>query len=695
MYRVTVVTDGVEYMLHDFHSLDEQIYDDELSEEAGRTPTFKFTIASNHPNIDKIKPLASEIFVYRDGEVDFFGRAITPSSDIYNTHVVECVGGMSYLADSMQEPFRLTGSVRDFLVQILKVHNSMVEPRKQFQLGTVNVAGREAERSIEAYTDTISLLFNQLVDVYGGYLRVRQETNGSRYLDYVNDYGGYNTQVVRFGENVLDISRQIDATEVITVLIPEGGETEITNADGTKGSIRVDIASVNNGKKYIEDADGIARWGGRIWGHAEFQDITDPAELLKEAKKYLEKKLTFPENAEFTALDLSYVDVHTESLKVGKWTQFVSQPHDISGTYLLRKLVRHITAPQNDVVSFGGSRNTMSGTTAGNNHNVNIKIDKVKQSTSKEIQQKIENATNLITGGLGGYFVIGLADDGHPEETLWMDAPKKEDAVNVIRINKNGFGFSTSGYAGPYRNAWTIDGNLVADFITVGTMLADRIRGGTLEVGGKALGKDGVIIIKDADDNVIGKLSKDGIRISNGYFTGEIEGASIKGGTINIGDGTFEVDYDGNVYINSGEIDIGSGLFYASGDRVMLGDFELSSDGKNIFRSKDGSIIIQTRGGSGPTADHPLLTLTSSDGTAKMSSYHFEIPNIYADRVLITDTSQWGVNTKYNGNIGMILDYIWKDENYGISYLGHNVRNLLSQVEDIWQRIEELENTVY
>ena len=73
MYRVTVETAGQEYVLHDIHSQDEQIYDDELSEEMGKTATFKFTIAPNHPHIDKIVPLSSEIRIYKDGRPDLLG----------------------------------------------------------------------------------------------------------------------------------------------------------------------------------------------------------------------------------------------------------------------------------------------------------------------------------------------------------------------------------------------------------------------------------------------------------------------------------------------------------------------------------------------------------------------------------------------------------------------------------------------
>ena len=146
--------------------------------------------------------------------------------------------------------------------------------------------------------------------------------------------------------------------------------------------------------------------------------------------------------------------------------------------------MRHLTAPQNDKVTFGIVKNTISGQTANTDRVVYQQIEQVKQSVGKEIDEKIENATKLITGGTGGYFVIGLNEAGQPNEAYWMDAPTTEAATNVLRINQNGIGFSHNGIGGPYTNAWTIDGNLVASFITSGTMLADRIRGGSLEIGG-------------------------------------------------------------------------------------------------------------------------------------------------------------------------------------------------------------------
>lgn len=75
---------------------------------------------------------------------------------------------------------------------------------------------------------------------------------------------------------------------------------------------------------------------------------------------------------------------------------------------------------------------------------------------------------DLIRGGLGGYVYLKPNANGKPEEILIMDEPDIADAVNIIRMNKNGIGFSQNGYNGPFNSAWTIDGTFYADWIKAG-----------------------------------------------------------------------------------------------------------------------------------------------------------------------------------------------------------------------------------
>lgn len=93
----------------------------------------------------------------------------------------------------------------------------------------------------------------------------------------------------------------------------------------------------------------------------------------------------------------------------------------------------------------------------------------------EDVPSEIERATTMITGGFGGYVKWTYLADGTPSELLFMDSPDESTAVNILRINRNGIGFSTDG-GNTYANAWTIDGKLNADFITTGTLKAVMIQ---------------------------------------------------------------------------------------------------------------------------------------------------------------------------------------------------------------------------
>lgn len=82
------------------------------------------------------------------------------------------------------------------------------------------------------------------------------------------------------------------------------------------------------------------------------------------------------------------------------------------------------------------------------------------------LQKEIVHATDMITGASGGYVRIEFGDDGKTAEILIMDAPDKNDALNVWRWNKEGLGHSHNGYDGPYNDvALTADGHIVAERI--------------------------------------------------------------------------------------------------------------------------------------------------------------------------------------------------------------------------------------
>ena len=121
-------------------------------------------------------------------------------------------------------------------------------------------------------------------------------------------------------------------------------------------------------------------------------------------------------------------------------------------------------------ISIGDTKYTLADTIL----NINDEIKQTSDKIATDMQNAIDHATRLINGGLGGYVVITPNETtGYPEEILIMDTPSKQTAKNVIRLNKNGIGFSLgNGYDGPFQSAWTIDGAFNANWITAGTLTA-------------------------------------------------------------------------------------------------------------------------------------------------------------------------------------------------------------------------------
>ena len=107
-------------------------------------------------------------------------------------------------------------------------------------------------------------------------------------------------------------------------------------------------------------------------------------------------------------------------------------------------------------------------------------INKVNTDTKSFFESEIAHATDLITGGQGGYVRFGLNAYGQPEEIYIMDTASILTATNILRLNKNGIGFSTNG-GSTYSTAWTIDGLFVADFIKSGTLSTVMIQGPTAD----------------------------------------------------------------------------------------------------------------------------------------------------------------------------------------------------------------------
>lgn len=108
----------------------------------------------------------------------------------------------------------------------------------------------------------------------------------------------------------------------------------------------------------------------------------------------------------------------------------------------------------------------------------NADIGSLKVPTLNSVSKEIENKPSLeevtstakqevsdfINSGFGGHVKV------YNNEIYAMDSPKKENAVKCLRVNMNGLAGSTTGWQGPYNVAITVDGQIIADRITIGIL---------------------------------------------------------------------------------------------------------------------------------------------------------------------------------------------------------------------------------
>lgn len=108
-------------------------------------------------------------------------------------------------------------------------------------------------------------------------------------------------------------------------------------------------------------------------------------------------------------------------------------------------------------------------------------VEKQKEETTTALEQAIINATQLITGNQGGYIVMSPSEK--PQEIFIMDTPDMTTARKVWRWNLSGLGYSSTGINGPFALAMTMDGAIVADFITTGVLNGALIKAGSVQAG--------------------------------------------------------------------------------------------------------------------------------------------------------------------------------------------------------------------
>lgn len=344
-----------------------------LTVEMGKAGSLEFTIPPTHTYFNELTQLKTILTVTMDDDELFRGRVFSNKRNFNNTRDIYGEGNLAYLVDSVQKGEKYTGKAHALFKKIIAAHNKMVQDKeKQFTVGSITVEDRDvflagqsdeiidhetskfnykqiAINSIsEEWKTSFDYIESCLLDYAGGYLRTRRDdATGTNYIDWLKDYYAKSTQTIEFGKNMLDLTEEINAEDVFTVLIPLGDEN-------------LTIASVNKGSVELSDPAAVAKYG-RIVKTNVFDAVTNPQTLLENGKRYLANNSDMPITITVTAVDLHLLNPNIRAIYVGDKVHVLSHGHDIDNSDLVcTKIEYDLSNPANTVYTFGNPKQTLT-----------------------------------------------------------------------------------------------------------------------------------------------------------------------------------------------------------------------------------------------------------------------------------------------------------------------------------------------
>ena len=304
-----------------------------------------------------------------------------------------------------------------------------------------------------------------ILDVYGG----EYEWDGMT-VKLHNNRGADRGVTIRYGKNLTDIEQDRNIANVRTGIYPYWA-----NSDGVL--VVCDPPVVNAPGSYdfanIETVDF----------SQDFEEQPTPAQLKERAEQYISaNNIGVPSvSISVSFVDLSQTDQYKGMalLEQCDLCDTVTVQFEALGVDATAEIVRietDVLLERYKTIEVGSLRTNITDTIVSNNQATNEKIDK----TTSWLEKQVQEATDQITNG-GGYIYRIYDANKNLVEIGSTDNLDLNKAVHVWRWNNGGFGYSGTGYNGPYRTAITQDGHIVADFIDAGTLTANIIRAGRLQ----------------------------------------------------------------------------------------------------------------------------------------------------------------------------------------------------------------------
>jgi phage minor structural protein len=428
---------------------------------------------------------------------------------------------------------------------------------------------------------------NSFVNRWGGELE--RDNFNIRLLNSIGRDRGVN---IRYGKNLIGIEEDLQMNDVATRIMPLGAEGLMLPEK------YIDSPLINNytNPKITKIEFSSIKVNEQTTQEEAFQMLRDAVSQL-----YNVNKVDMPKvNYKVDFVELSKTEEYKkyavlETVYIG---DTVTVKHEKIGINIKAKVIKYkwncLVNKYTDI-ELGNFKDNISGSISTLRKAISSINNTLDGMDISILEKAKENATELISNGLGGYVVKNR------DEILIMDTDDVNTAQKVWRWNKNGLGYSSTGYNGIYGLAITADGAIVADFITTGKFNASLIKAGTIDakkvtisnliVGENVtMGPNAIISWEQISNppNIPPPTTLPSYITSTKITSTTIEAPIISGGTIS--GGTVNV----NTLLNIGNAYPGfsSSIQFKTGSSTyaLLGGYYRTSDFKSFIKTDAGLI---------------------------------------------------------------------------------------------------------
>lgn len=430
----------------------------------GEAGEMTFTIDNDHPYADKLTRLKGVLELRADGLPILKARIKKDTRDFYLSREIEAEGLLACLNDSIIPPFNFPDDfledagyqtaaesgnvVQFFLAWLLDQHNSQVGAAQQIQLGTVTVAdpNNYISRASSDYLATMETVRKKLVDLMGGYLLADYSGN-TTVLHYYTDLPLTNTQVVEYGENLLDLVSELDAADTCTAILPLG-QDGLTIAELPDGELAPGI--VKEGR-IIYSVDAEAACGGRITRVVKWDDVTLATNLQSRAIARLTGEgIMTSQTITVKAADLGGTE-GVSRFVVGRHVRLQSSPHGFGVTFPLVELEPNIFDPGDTNITMGSTVKAASDIAHGNQSAAQEELDRQKielgrqessitelaQSVTSQITAAIQTCESIIFSALESYVETSNFEEYKETVSAQLAILSDEISINLTKTTEH------------------------------------------------------------------------------------------------------------------------------------------------------------------------------------------------------------------------------------------------------------------